>query len=183
MSRKKKKNVIVGAFVVHSLEMRASPAWQHLPDCARRILDCLEVEHLRHGGAENGFLAFTHKQFAQCGIRYASVALAVRQCARLGFLDITQRGGMFRSSFRSLTTYRLTYLNGCGRSPDPTHDWRSIKTPEAALAALAQAAADKNYSTQPRTLTERRAKQAAEKQNSGSDNATDPDAKTRPVAA
>src|SRR5215212_11907533 len=98
---KKKNGVFAGAFVAHSLEMRLSLAWRHLPDDARRVLDCLEVEHLRHGGADNGALPYTYKQFAQNGIRYGAIPKAVRQCVRLGFLEITRQGGMAASGFRS----------------------------------------------------------------------------------
>jgi hypothetical protein len=92
MTRQRKNNSIAGQFIAHSRELRESPAWAALPDNARRVLDRLELEHLRHGGAENGKLKCTYSDFQKAGIRRASVALAIRECAGLGFIEITQRG-------------------------------------------------------------------------------------------
>jgi hypothetical protein len=48
--------------------MRSSPAWLALPDNARRVLDRLELEHMQHGGAENGVLVVTFDDFERHGI-------------------------------------------------------------------------------------------------------------------
>ena len=102
MSRtRRKNNQISGQFVAHSRELRESAAWRALPDNARRILDRLEVEHMRHGGAENGALPCTYSDFVAAGVRRASVSLAIRQCAALGFLEVTHRGGRSNAEYRN----------------------------------------------------------------------------------
>ena len=45
--------------------MRESPAWHHLPDKARRILERLELEHMRHGGDSNAAGAEALTQFCR----------------------------------------------------------------------------------------------------------------------
>lgn len=124
------------AFVIHSLEMRESWAWRALPDAARRVLDRLELEHMQHGGAENGSLIVTYGQFAGAGIRRSSVSLALRQCAALGFLVVERRGKRAAAEFRAASMYRLTYLVGRGSSPEPTHEWRTLASEADALNAL-----------------------------------------------
>lgn len=140
MSRKTRKSAIVGAFVAHSLEMRRSPAWRALSDEGRRVLARLEVEHMEHGGGANGALACTYADFTSDGMRRTSIPAAIRECVALGFLEVTQAGRPAISDFRRPSLYRLTYLNGRDRSPEPTHEWRSIGTDEAASAAVAKAA-------------------------------------------
>jgi hypothetical protein len=135
MARRHKLN-LTGPFVLHSLEMRESPAWRALSDNARRILDRIEVEHMAHGGAENGKLICTYDDFQNAGIRRKSISRAIRECVALGFLEITIQGGLKRADIRRPSNYRLTYVNGRGESPDPTHDWRNIATSEHAAAAI-----------------------------------------------
>src|SRR5262245_55393238 len=103
-------------WVSNSREMRESPTWRVLPDRARRILDRLELEHMRHGGAENGALPCTYNDFEEAGVRRASVAKAIRQGVCLGFVEITHRGGRSISNIRRPSLYRLTYVVGRGRS-------------------------------------------------------------------
>jgi|FEC22Drversion2_1045045.scaffolds.fasta_scaffold02218_5 hypothetical protein len=180
---KRKKNSITTSFVVDSKEMKESLAWRHLPDAARRALDRLELEHMRHGGADNGRLPCTHSDFARAGIRRASVALAIRQCVHLGFVKVSEVGGRSISKFRRPNLYRLTYVFGSGRSPDPTHDWRLIETEEQVQAALAKAEAERNYATQPKKLLEKQEAERREKQKAGRTGASGPDAVARPQAA
>lgn len=149
MSRRKKKAIHDVAWVSHSLTMRRSEAWRALPDNARRLLDRLELEHMEHGGAENGFLKCTYTAFAAAGIRRPSIALAIRQCEALGFVRVTKRGGRSISDNRWPSEYFVTYLNGRGRSLERSDDWKRISTKEDANRALLRAAGTKNYSTQP----------------------------------
>jgi len=145
---RRKNNSIRGQFVAHARELRESWAWLALPDNGRRILDRLEIEHMRHGGAENGTLPCTYSDFVLHGLRRASVSLAIRQCVALGFLEITQRGGRSISEFRNPSRYRLTYINGRGMSAIKSDEWKRITSADAATAALQRAAEEKNNSTQ-----------------------------------
>jgi len=124
-------------WVAHTREMRESPAWRYLPDTARRVLALFELEHMRCGGAKNGGLVLTYNAIAGEKVRRRSIALAVRQCEALGFLRITHRGGgPWAGGKRRPSKYRLTYLVGTKKSPEPTHEWRALKTESEAAAAL-----------------------------------------------
>jgi len=137
---RRKNNSITGQFIAHPRELRESSAWLALPDNARRILDRIEIEHMRHGGAENGALPCTYSDFVGHGIRRASVSLAIRQCTALGFLEITHRGGRSISEHRNPSRYRLTYINGRHTSAIRTDEWKRITTEQEAIAALQHAA-------------------------------------------
>ncbi len=151
MSRRTKAATISGTFVAHTLEMRTSIAWRHLPDDARRILDQLEVEHMEHGGAENGRLVRTYTDFHKGGIRRSSIALAIRQAVALGFLKVTVAGTRSAGVFRAPNFYALTYLNGRRNSHQATDDWRRIVSDDQAHAALQRAAEFKRPETQARS--------------------------------
>jgi hypothetical protein len=129
--------------------MRESPAWNALPENARRVLDRLELEHMRHGGSENGSLVCRYDDFELADIRRQSIALAIRQCVALGFIKITQQGRPGISDYRSPSKYRLTYVeNRLGPNKKgaflKTDDWKRIKTDEMAKTALQQVASEKS---------------------------------------
>ena len=52
----RKRNQIAGQFIAHPKQMVESPAWRALSLAARKALDRIEIEHMNHGGAENGKL-------------------------------------------------------------------------------------------------------------------------------
>jgi hypothetical protein len=54
---------IAGQFIAHPRQMIESPAWRALSLAARKALDRIEIEHLDHGGAENGKLPVTYRNF------------------------------------------------------------------------------------------------------------------------
>jgi hypothetical protein len=141
MQPRRRRNSIAEQFIAHTRAMRESPAWRALPDNARRLLDLLELEHMRHGGCENGRLGLTYGQFKLGGIRRASVPLAIRQCERLGFLEVTLRGYRAAGGFHVSSIYRLTYVHGADVKIDgpPTDEWSRIADDEYAAKALAEA--------------------------------------------
>lgn len=152
MSRKTSAKSIAGPWIYHTLEMRLSPAWRHLPDDSRRFLDALEIEHMEHGGAENGRLIRTYADLRKApgkpGIRKSSIPLAIRQAVALGFVQVTQEGQRSAAQFRNPSTYRLTYVNGRGKAAPRTDDWKRMKTDEQALEALKRAVSTKRQETQ-----------------------------------
>ena len=147
--RRRRQTSIVGAFVSITRELRESPAWCALSDQGRRLLDRIELEHLRHGGRENGNLVCTYDDFEQAGLRRKSVANAIRECEALGFLVTTRHGYRSAKTLRPPNAYRLTYLNGCGVSPAPTDDWKRVATPEEATALSAKARSAKAKADKP----------------------------------
>lgn len=144
MSRLRKRLQIEGQFVAHRREMRESHAWLALPWNARRVLDRLELEHMAHGGQENGNLVCTYEQLKAAGLRGPSIALAINECEALGFIEVTQRGAPSLSKYRKPSTYRITYLHGREKSAAATDDWQKIKTAEQAAQALETARAKKS---------------------------------------
>jgi hypothetical protein len=128
---------IEGPFVPHLAEMIASPAWRALSLGGRRILDRLEIEHVNHGGVENGRLPVTFDDFARAGVRRQSVRDGLREVEALGFVEIVERGSAGNAGYRRPHVFRLTYLPTA--SAPPTHDWRRIKTETEAKAVTGTA--------------------------------------------
>jgi hypothetical protein len=109
------------AFVKLRMEMVNSPAWRALSAAATRILERLMIEHMRHGGKNNGELICTHKDFGAYGIRYPSIAPAIRKCVAHGFVVITDRG--WRAAVHGRPAqYRLTFLPT--RGAPATDEWK-----------------------------------------------------------
>jgi hypothetical protein len=122
-ARPKRRGAIDGPFVPHRKDMLESAAFRALSFPARQVLDRLELEHMNHGGQENGALIVTHDQFEAYGVRRASVSKAIAELENRGFVEVTKRGRGGNADFRAPNTYRLTYLP-VGSQP-PTDDWRS----------------------------------------------------------
>jgi hypothetical protein len=108
--RRRRNNTIDEAFAPHRRSMKESVAWRALPDNARRVLDRLELEHMRQGARENGRLICTYTDFEEWALRRKSIARALREAVALGFLEITGRGYKAATGFRQPSTYRVTYL-------------------------------------------------------------------------
>lgn len=133
----RRKSSIAGQFVAYRLEMLESPAWLALSDDARRLLQRLDVEHMRHGGSENGSLLCTYSDFVVAGVRRNAISAAIREAEALGFLEVGRKGYRSRAEFRAPSLYRLTYVNGRGKSAPATDDWRSVADAADARARVA----------------------------------------------
>jgi len=136
MTKRPRKFIINGPFVYHALEMRRSPAWRALSDNTRRVLDRLEIEHMEHGGTQNGFLICTYDDFEKCGIRRKSISRAIRECVLLGFVEVTQKGGRSISDCKFPSNYRLTYVGGRGKSPAPSDEWQALDDKQVETAVF-----------------------------------------------
>jgi hypothetical protein len=128
----KRRNAIRDQFVPRTLSMLESPAFRVLSRAAFLVLARIEIEHMHHGGAENGHLPVTYDDFVQYGIHRHAIAPAIRELAALGFIEITQRGRAGNREFRAPSKYRLTYRNAKGAPGDGTHEWRWIQSSEQA---------------------------------------------------
>lgn len=129
---------IGGPYVAHTREMLQSPAWRTLSLGARRLLDRIELEHLAHGGKDNGKLPVTFDQFVDYGIHRHAIAPGMRECSALGMLEITRQGCAGNAEFRSPNQFRITYLPSMG-TIQPTNEWRSITTLDLAEALAREA--------------------------------------------
>jgi hypothetical protein len=103
---------------------------------ARRVLDRLVIEYLSHGRRENGNIIVTYSNFADFGIRRASVAKAIADLVVLGWLDVVSRGGAAYADYRNPSRYALTWLMRKDRSP-ATNRWKRHKSLGDARRALA----------------------------------------------
>ena len=87
-----------------------SPAWRALGINARRLIDVLMIEHLRHGGKANGALKAPRRQLEQAGIGARYVSAAIQEAEALGLVIAHRRG------CRVATLYELAWLpRGDGR--------------------------------------------------------------------
>lgn len=114
---------------------------------AHLALTRLEVEHMDHGGAENGKLPTTYQQFEEWGIHPRFVASALRELQGLGIVEITRHGYAGAADKRSPSLYRLTYLtarDAGSADATGTHEYLKIKTVQEgeAIAEAARKAAD-----------------------------------------
>ena len=133
--RNAKTRKIGGQYVHHLADLIRSPAWRVLSLSARRLLDRIEDEYLRHGGKDNGKLPVTFDDFVRWGINRHAIAPGMRECTALGVLVVTRRGMAGNAEFRSPNLFLLPYLE-----PDTAGQvWRQITTVEEA-EAIASAA-------------------------------------------
>ena len=147
----KRRNAIKGQFVPHTLAMLESPAYRVLSRAAHMVLARIQIEHMRHGGVENGNLPVTYDNFVDYGIHRHAISPAIRELEALGFIEITQRGRAGNREFRSPSKYRLTYRNAKGAWGDGTHEWRWINSLEQAEEIARRA-----RTRPPRTTSRRR---------------------------
>jgi hypothetical protein len=124
----KRKRKIGGQYVPHLRELIEAPAWRVLSLSARRVLDRIEIEYLRHGGQENGKLPVTYENFREYGMDRDAIAPAIRECIALGLLVITRPGSAGNADQRAPNLFLLPYLeaNTAGQL------WRQITTVEEA---------------------------------------------------
>jgi hypothetical protein len=119
-------------FVKHERALLESFAWRALSGDGRKVLDRIELEHLKHGGRDNGRLIVTYGDFIAYGIsERRNVSHGLREVEALGLLEI-KRGS--NGDIRAANLYRLTYLPAGNQAA--TSEWRRFKTIEEAKAQL-----------------------------------------------
>lgn len=122
---KTRKGAIEEQFVPMVRSLLESEALAALSLAARRCLDRLLIEHMLHAGKENGRLKVTYQDFADFGIRRASIAGALREIEATGFVEAVERGRGGNREYRKATVYRLTFLPT--PDADRTDDWRKFE--------------------------------------------------------
>ena len=96
-------------FVMLSLSLLRSKAWQEMSINCRRFIDFLMVEHMQHGGAENGRLVAPYDQLEQSGLSRRLISSAINEAEERGLVRV-RRGGMKPFVKRAPSRYRLTFL-------------------------------------------------------------------------
>ncbi|GLQ78080.1 hypothetical protein GCM10007881_15960 [Mesorhizobium huakuii] len=119
-----RKRAWLTAFVPHRLELLVSPPWQLAPVPLRRMLERLEIEHLRHGGQNNGQLYVSFGQFEAASISRRKIVSTQALGAELGLME-TIRSSEPVGDLRAPNAYRLTYVEAKG-GVAPTDEWKRI---------------------------------------------------------
>jgi hypothetical protein len=111
-------------FVGHSRAMRESPGFAALNLAARRVLDFIELEHLAHGGTDNGNLMAPYAQLEKTGISSRDIRPAIEMLTVFGFIRRTDAGERLGGR-PNAATYALTFYPTFDGTP-PTEDFRIV---------------------------------------------------------
>jgi hypothetical protein len=111
-------------FIAHSIEFYQSEAFRSLNNAERKILARIEIEHMKHGGKENGRLVCLYDDFVAYGVRRPSIPAAIKHLETVGAIEMTQRGR--RDAMHNPHHYRLTYQPSFD-GKWPTNEWRSYR--------------------------------------------------------
>jgi len=106
------------AFTKSYLDLLESDAWHFLSINAKRFVEFLMIENMRHGGKRNGFLLAPREQLEKFGIAARYISAALNEVERVGLVDCTRGGG------RQPSIYTLTWLP-FGDGSAPSDRWRS----------------------------------------------------------
>jgi hypothetical protein len=145
--RTRRPTAIGGRFIAHRVDLIESSAFRVLSRAARQVLARVEIEQSHHGGAENGSLRVTYKDFKRYGVHLRAIAPAIREACALGLLEVTKRGGRGNDNGeRHPSEYRLTYLRAKNETGDGSHEWKRIQTIAEAESIARDARKNKNKS-------------------------------------
>ena len=121
-------------FVMHSIELLSSDAWRSLTINALRMLNFLEIEHMNHGGAQNGYLMATYRQLHDFGINKKYIPQTIGELEDKGLIFV-EHGARRRVNESYPNLYTLTYRKRCvidretnvKRYYPPSNDWKNYK--------------------------------------------------------
>ncbi len=120
-----KKRRWLTQWIPHRLEMRIHPAWLKAPRPLRKVIERLEIEHLRHGGYNNGELFVSYLQFVGFGVSRRSIRSTLKLGEDLGLIEVIRGTETVQSDIRPANSYRLTYVPAKGKD-NPTDEWRAV---------------------------------------------------------
>jgi hypothetical protein len=121
-------------FIMHTRVLRESAAWRAMSGDARMLVDLIELEHLRHGGQDNGRLPVTFADMRKRGFRHRRKCVhAIRELEILKLAEVVHGCGG-RGGHRAPNLFRLTYLPANRR--DPTNEWHTVLSVEQARAEV-----------------------------------------------
>jgi len=110
------------------LSLLTSLAWRSLSLNARRFVEFLMIEHMRHGGKANGKLLAPRRQLEQFGIGSHFISSAIEECEHIGLVNVRRGVG------RRPSLYALTWLPLCDGS-EPSNGF--LRRDDAAQAIIA----------------------------------------------
>jgi len=111
-------------------QMLGSPAFNALIGSASaRVVFRVFLEHMQHGGQENGNLKVTFNDFEAYGIDRKRISSAINEAQALGFIERTHKGHRCHGDFHGrAATFRLTWL-GTLTADGPkqaTNEWATL---------------------------------------------------------
>jgi hypothetical protein len=130
-----------GAFIYYELELLNSAAWAALSINGRRVVERVQIEHVRHGGYENGRLPVTYSDFEGAGIRRKYIAGAIAEAEALGLIERTRRGRKKHGKHPGTASeFRLTFVGTIAPTEvqPATDEWRRFASPREAKAHAAK---------------------------------------------
>jgi hypothetical protein len=134
----KRKNKINEQFVYYTREMISSPAYRALSLQGRKVLRRLELEHMAHGGQDNGKLPCRYHDFINYGCRRNGLSAALIEVEALGLAKTVTFGTRaFGNVLGKASTFLLTYLPTA--DGPATNDWKKFSSIEEARAAVERA--------------------------------------------
>ena len=101
-----------------------SDAWRTAPILTRRVIERIAVEHMNHGGTENGRLAVTYTNFVEWGISRRLISKALADAIARGLIYRTERGVRSAGDQRRPSRYGLGWLPGHDASASRNR-WRA----------------------------------------------------------
>ena len=106
----------------------------------RRLIDFLEIEHLKHGGVENGSLLAPYSQLVSFGIGRRFIHGAIQEAGQRGLIQV-ERGGRRGVVLTEVSRFRLTYhwsrtkVQGLWDWREPTDNWKNYSGPKPAIGS------------------------------------------------
>ena len=110
-------------WVWFTAELMASAAWRSMSINARRALDRIIIEHMAHGGTENGELPVTHKQFVEAGVTKCKIGDALDELGYLRLIRMERGRGGAQSGISNKFTLTWLPLKGSRHCDDV---WKSV---------------------------------------------------------
>ncbi len=100
-------------------------AWRSMSvNCLKLTLRLL-LEHINHGGLENGRLVCTYKNFQEYGLTRNKIRPAIEEADFLGLVKHQRGERVFAKN--QPNSYRITFY-GTSEARDPTNEWKRITT-------------------------------------------------------
>jgi hypothetical protein len=112
-------------------ELLESGAYRALSIHGIRALNRIQIEHMAHGGLENGRLKVTWNDFEKYGVTRKWISHALNEIITFGLATLERRGRRFHGEDHGEPAqYRLTYLpvsEPANTSP-ATNEWKRFGT-------------------------------------------------------
>jgi len=118
-------------------------AWKAASLACRSAVERVVIEHLAHGGRENGNLIVRKVDFLEHGIYNDGIAPALREACALGLLIMTKRGRAGNAEHRAAHRWAVAPVLDQRLKPFDTA-WKRFQSLEEAEKVAAEARAAKD---------------------------------------